>query len=164
MKSLFSCLTVAGFALAAAAPAQAATETANISASATVTTVCTVSAGPLSFGEMPISGTLDGTATITANCTNGGAYTIALDDGLNADVGQRRLAATAGGHLLNYDLYKELTHTERWGATGEELVDGEGTGVEQELTVYGQVAAGQTLYSGDGSLTYNDTVQVTITY
>jgi len=152
---------VATLGLAAAQVASAATATSNISASASVTTVCTMDSSALAFGEVALTGATPGTATINVTCTGGGAYTVGLGNGLHNVAAQRNLVS--GANILAYDLFKEASHTTRWGDAGAGLVSGTGTAVQQTLTVYGQVTTGQTLVSGNGA-PYTDTILVTLTY
>ena len=66
--------------------AWAATQSATIASSATVTTVCSLSTTALTFGEVALSGVTNGTASVGVTCTGGGAYTVGIDTGLfNAD-------------------------------------------------------------------------------
>jgi len=139
----------------------AATETTDIGASASVSTVCTLDASALTFGEVAITGATPGTSTIDVTCTGGGAYTVGLGNGLHNVAAQRNLVS--GANILAYDLFKEVGHTTRWGDAGAGLVSGTGSDVEQTLTVYGQITTGQTLVSGNGT-PYTDTVLVTLTY
>ncbi|MCW2798477.1 spore coat U domain-containing protein [Nocardioides sp.] len=141
--------------------ALAATETANIAASATVSTVCTMNATPLAFGTVALTGATPGTATINVTCTGGGAYTVGLGNGLHNIAAQRQLQS--GSNLLYYDMFKEIGRTTRWGDAGAELVSGTGNAAQQVLTVYGEVTTGQVLASGNGT-PYTDTVLVTLTY
>lgn len=145
----------------AAQGAWAATTTSNIAASASVTTVCTMDATPLAFGEVALSGATAGTATIAVTCTGGGAYTVGLGNGLHNVAAQRNLQS--GVNVLAYDMFKEVGRTTRWGDAGAGLVSGTGSAAEQVLTVYGEVTTGQTLVSGNGT-PYTDTVLVTLTY
>jgi spore coat protein U-like protein len=160
MKSVLL-LATAVLGMAAAQTALAATATSSIGASASVSTVCTVNSAPLSFGEVALSGATAGSTTVSVTCTDGGGYTVGLGDGLHSVAAQRNLVS--GANALAYDLYKETGRTTRWGDTGAGLVSGAGTAVEQSLTVYGQVKAGQPLLSGNGAL-YTDTIMVTLTY
>jgi spore coat protein U-like protein len=154
-------LATATLAVAGAQAASASTQTANMSASADVSTVCTMDSTPLAFGEVALSGATPGTATVNVTCTGGGEYTVGLGDGLHNVAAQRNLVS--GANTLAYDLFKEVGHTTRWGDTGAGLVAGTGTAVEQSLTVYGQITTGQTLLAGNGA-PYTDTVLVTLTY
>jgi spore coat protein U-like protein len=151
---------VAAAGLLLAQNVNAATQTSTMGVSATVSTVCSVSANALTFGEVALSGATSNTTTITATCTNGGTYNVGLSDGANAAAGQRRLVS--GENALNYELYSDSARAVRWGSTvGTDTVSGTGNGAAQTLTVYGEILAGQILTTGSN---YADTVQVTITY
>ncbi len=161
MKRFLLCATALAT-FAAAQSAQAATESTNVIASATVSTVCALSTTPLTFGEVSLTGVTNGLASVTATCTEGGAYDIGIDDGLNAVTGQRALVS--GANSLNYDLYSDVAYGTRWGnVIGTSTVPGTGNGEDQELAIYGQIAAGQTILADNG-VDYEDTVAVTITY
>lgn len=157
--ALLLATTVLG--VAAAQAASAATVTSSIGASASVTTACTMDSSPLAFGEVALTGATPGTATVNVTCTGGGAYTVGLGNGLHNVAAQRNLVS--GANVLAYDLFKEASHTTRWGDAGAGLVSGTGTAVQQTLTVYGQITTGQTLVSGNGA-PYTDTILVTLTY
>jgi len=152
---------VAILAISTAQGAWAGTESSNIDVSASVSTVCSLDSTPLAFGEMALSGATPGTATVTVNCTGGGAYTVGVGNGLHNVAAQRNLVS--GANTLAYDMFKEVGHTTRWGDAGAGLVSGTGNAADQVLTVYGQVTTGQTLVSGNGT-PYTDTVLVTLTY
>jgi spore coat protein U-like protein len=145
--------------------AGAATATTNLSASATVSTVCTMNASALVFGEVALSGATTGatpgTATITVTCTGGGAYTVGLDTGLHNVAAQRNLIS--GSATLAYGLFQDLAHGTVWTNAGAGLVSGTGNAAAQVLTVYGNIAAGLPVVSGSGT-PYTDTVLVTLTY
>lgn len=141
--------------------ASAATDTANIAVSASVSSVCSVDATAMAFGEVALSGPTNATSTITVNCTGGGAYTVGLGNGLHNVAAQRNLVS--GSNVLAYDLFKEIGRTTRWGDAGAGLVSGTGNDADQNLTVFGQITTGQTLISGNGT-PYSDTVLVTLTY
>jgi spore coat protein U-like protein len=158
-RIILSAVAVSGALFSQSASAE--TETANMAVSASVSSVCSVDATALSFGEVALSGATDGTSTINVLCTGGGAYTVGLGDGLHNVAAQRNLQS--GVNILAYDLFKEVGHTTRWGDAGAGLVSGTGTAVEQSLTVYGQITTGQTLVSGNGT-PYTDTILVTLTY
>src|ERR1700740_3494919 len=141
-------LAAATLGVAGAEAASAATQTSNMSASADISTVCTMDSTPLAFGEGALSGAPPGTATVNVTCTGGGAYTVGLGNGLHNVAAQRNLVS--GANILAYDLFKEVGHTTRWGDAGAGLVSGAGTAVQQSLTVYGQITTGQTLVAGNG--------------
>jgi spore coat protein U-like protein len=153
--------SAAAIALISAQGASAATDTANMSVSAEVGTVCTFSTTPMAFGAVALTGATPGTATISITCTGGGAYTVGLGNGLHNVAAQRNLVS--GVKILAYDLFQDLARGTRWGDAGAGLVSGTGSAVQQDLTVYGAVTTGQTLVSGNG-VPYTDTVLVSVTY
>jgi spore coat protein U-like protein len=146
-------------ALASAASADTATTTFLVQA--TVANTCTISATGINFGNY-VGSDLDGTATLTATCQNGAAYTVALNAGstIGSTVTARRMTKT-GGALLPYALFRDAGRTQNWGQTiGTDTVAGAGTGSAQTLTVYGRIAAGATAASGG----YSDTITATINF
>lgn len=120
--SLVACLAAGG--LLMATPADAATDTANMAVSATVTANCTISSGGLAFGsydpvETNASTPLDQTGTVTVTCTSGCAGDITLSQGANADTGSTNDAPlrrmTDGTHFLSYGLFQNAGRTTVWG-------------------------------------------------
>ncbi|WP_167737579.1 Csu type fimbrial protein [Sphingomonas parva] len=148
-----------------AAPAFAQTASSSLDVSATVTANCTVTTSPIAFGAVNTlsSSNVDGTGGVTVTCTNGTAWAASADagSGTGATLGNRRM--TAGSNQLSYNLYTDSGRSSVWGdGTGSTAtVANTGTGLAQDFTVYGRVAAGQTSVPA-GS--YSDTVAVTITY
>jgi spore coat protein U-like protein len=161
MRLLCLAATAMGVAMAAQG-ALAATQSVGVSVSANVSSVCAISAGSVTFSQVALTGTTDTSAIVSTTCTNGAVYSVGLDNGLNNLAGQRRLVS--GVNSLNYDLFKDPGHLNRWGNTaGVDTAAGVGTGLSQDLTIWGEVAGGQTLTSDNGTA-FADTVQVTITY
>ena len=153
--------TVALVGVLGARNAWAATDTATMGVSASVATVCTFTTTPLDFGAVALTGATPGTGAVNVTCTGGGAYTVGLGAGTHAAGGQRNLASN--GNLLAYGLFQDAGYATAWTDTGPGLLAGVGNAATQVLTVYGQIAAGQTLVSGNGT-PYTDTVLVTLTY
>jgi len=158
-----------------AQPARADTVTGNGTVTATVTATCNLVATPtIAFGSISGIGTVaaDVTAqgTITVICSTGASYTIYIGDGANRVApgsGNRQMANGAG--RLPYQLYKTNAYAAIWDATGGTSttggsggVNGTGTGVNQNLTVYGRIAAGTAVPTVLGN--YSDTVLITVTY
>jgi len=110
---------------------------------------CSLTITTLNFGTY--AGTqLNGTAAGTVVCGN--AWTISLNAGTGAGATETvRKLTGPGGALLNYSLYTDAARTINWGnTTGNQLT---GTG-NASITVYGQIAAGQSVVPG----TYTDTI------
>lgn len=122
----------------------------------------------MNFGNVTggITSNIDQTATLTLSCLKNTAYQVSLNNGQNnpAATSTRRMATTIGAstYYLTYELYRDSTRTQRWGNTlTVDTASGTGTGSAQQLTIYGRVppVTGQ-----PPAGTYNDVVQVTITY
>src|SRR3989442_9907741 len=100
-----------------AAPAFAGNVSNNLAVSATVSNNCTVSAATLPFGSYDPVGAqaaadLAAQQALTIKCTKGTAATsIDLDPGANNSSGRRM---KSGSNFLNYELYKEVGHTNVW--------------------------------------------------
>ena len=122
--------------------------------------------GSLSFGDYnDLTNLIDGRSfgsgggsSFGLQCSQGTAYSIALNAGQNANGGQRRMINS--GAYVDYNLYQDSGRSQSWGdggATGSVLT---GTGNNEEVIVYGRVPAQATPAPG----TYTDTVQVTIAW
>ncbi|MCR6662495.1 MAG: spore coat protein U domain-containing protein [Luteimonas sp.] len=125
---------------------------------------CTIAAASdLDFGNTPgfITTDHDRTSTISLSCTNRTAWNVALDNGQNAIGNVRRMRLGATSQYVAYELYRNPGRTQRWGATiGSDTLTGTGNGSTQNQTVFGRVAAPQTVPAGE----YRDVVTVTVTY
>lgn len=146
-------------------PALAATATANLNVTATVSATCSVTTGPVAFGTYdPVSASPDddGVGTVTVTCTNGTGYSIALGDGTYYSGGRRMRSSTTTYEYLNYALYQDAGRTTLWGDGTPDAVMGSltGDGSAQAYSVYGRVAAGQYVKADS----YADTVVVTVSY
>lgn len=140
------------------------TTTTTFNVTATVTTACTVSATNLAFGnyDPTSSSPTDGTSTVTVRCTLATTYHVRLNQGLyGTGVTDRKMQISGDTTKLNYALYRDATRLLNWGETdGVDTVDGVGTGLSVGHTVYGRIAAEQTVPAGS----YSDTITVTVSY
>lgn len=146
--------------------AQTSPQTATLSVTASVPSVCTISTSPLAFGNYnSVTGeAVNGTGTVSVTCTNGSAATVTLGQGANFDTGStdaiplRRM--TDGSHFLSYQLYSDSGRTTVWGNTAPTGEAHTGTGTLTALTVYGRINASQNAFAGS----YTDSVVATITF
>lgn len=167
---MLTATAAAGLALGASSIGMAATATSNLSVTATVTSNCTIGTTAVAFGAYdPVSANattpLNGTGTVSVTCTSGASATITLGQGSNAAAGSTdaaplRRMKDAGTDLLSYALYQDSGHATSWGNTAGTGIAQTGTGTTANLTVYGQVAAGQNVPAGS----YSDTVVATVTF
>jgi spore coat protein U-like protein len=146
--------------------ANAATATANLGVSATVTNNCTISTVALAFGSYdPVvanaSTNLDGTGTVTVACTKGSTATIGLGAGANASGATRRMGDGAT-NFLTYELYQDSSRSTVWANSGTGLLSPAAapSKAARSFTVYGRVASDQDVPAGN----YSDTVVATVNF
>lgn len=160
----------AGFGIAAAvlglsaSAALASTQSATFGVTASVAASCSITADSLNFGAYDGSTTLTPTSTVSVNCTNTTPYNVGLNAGTGsgATTTTRVLTGTtSASNKLNYTMWQNSARTTNWGNTvGTDTESGTGSGSAQSLTVYGQLASGQTA-NGDS---YTDTITATLTF
>ncbi|RQT97040.1 hypothetical protein DF146_15295 [Burkholderia cenocepacia] len=132
-------------------------------ATANVINNCNITATNVSFGTASVlSNALSATGAITAQCTNGDAWKIALNGGSSGNVAARQMQRSGGGGAINYGLYTDAGHSTLWGdgTAGSSTATGVGTGTSQVVTVYGAVPAQTTPAPGN----YSDTITATISF
>lgn len=129
---------------------------------ATVAANCLVSTQNIDFGSKGIlSANVDATGQVSVTCTPAAAYTVSLNGGTTGSPPTAR-KMSKGAETVTYGLYKDANRTQPWGdaSTPGSTVPGTGSGVTQNLTVYGRVPPQATPSAG----VYTDTVVVTVTY
>tara|TARA_B100000700_G_scaffold325860_1_gene435792 strand:- start:1885 stop:2424 length:540 start_codon:yes stop_codon:yes gene_type:complete len=147
----------------------------NINVSLTIGAGCAVNGqasagvntfGSIDFGEQSslalfVDAESQGAAggDIELTCNDQLAYSIALDDGLYSNAGQRRLSGGTNEFVL-YDLYQDAARSVRWGSSAEAKAL-TGSGGPQALTIYGRIIAGQTTPSQGA---YADTIRMTVNW
>lgn len=151
-----------------AAPAFAATDTAQFQVQIVITESCdiqAVSASNIDF-QTQARGTgapVDAQGTLQVNCTSGTPYTIGLNAGANstgatASADNRRMAN--GTSFVPYGLYRDAGRTLFWGnVIGTDTVAGTGNAGNQSIPVFGRVPS-----TNAPAGTYVDTVIATVTY
>jgi spore coat protein U-like protein len=133
------------------------------SANANVVNNCNISATSVAFGATGVlASALSATGSITAQCTNGDSFRIALNGGASGNVAARAMQRSGGGASVGYQLYLDAAHGSAWGdgTGGTATATGTGTGAQQVFTVYGQVPAQTTPAPGS----YSDTITATISF
>jgi spore coat protein U-like protein len=132
--------------------------------SARVNAVCEITASNLDFGvyNAQAGSPLLGTTILRATCTPNTTYQVGLNEGTSpgASVNQRRMVAPSTT-ALNYQLYSDSARSSIWGNTpGTDTVTGVGTGLAQDVTVFGSIPAAQVVPAEE----YADTITVRIFY
>jgi spore coat protein U-like protein len=168
--SLAATLAIAGIGFLDIAPAHAGSASADLTVSASVSPNCTIATAPVSFGAYDaISANaaqpLDGSGSVTVQCTSGASASIMLGQGSNADAGSsddsplRRMKSAAGEHLA-YSLFADSSRSVIWGNSGASAVSHTGSGLATQLSVFGRIPAGQNVPGGS----YSDTVLATVNF
>jgi spore coat protein U-like protein len=150
---LFDCNTIGSL------PPITASPTFNVTAN--INDNCAVTAQNINFGSHGVLGTnVDATGQVSITCTTSTNYTVGLNGGnANGPPTARKMSKLS--ETVTYALYQDAAHNLPWGNTiNTNTIAGTGTGLTQNLTVYGRVAPQSTPSSG----TYTDTVVVTVTY
>lgn len=149
--------------------ASAAQSTTTFQVQAAVVANCLVTANSLAFGTYdPTAVNLDVNTQVLVRCTNGTAYTVALNAGVTAGTTLAQRLMTNGTDFMNYNLYTTSGRTTIFGdgTGGTATVGGTGTGLgapqEQTVTVFGRIPTGQTTLP---IATYTETmITVTVTF
>lgn len=130
---------------------------------------CTVTATDVTFGMYnPVAvGNTNINGTIRVQCTLlvalAGSYTISLSSGTSGVYNPRTLVN--GPFTLSYNLYTTVGHSQIWGdgSGGSSFVTQSFAallGIDQSVSVYGQIPAMQNVPAGN----YNDNITVTVNY
>jgi spore coat protein U-like protein len=160
-------LAVASTLVMAAGTVGAATSTTTLNVSAKVASNCSVTATSLVFPDYDASAQIDGTTSLSVNCSKGTPYTIKLNGGTNGNIAQR-LLRDASTNFLQYNLYTDAGRTSVWGqTTGTDTSGGTGNGMSAAKaishTVYGRIV-NSTVNQDAPAGNYTDAVLVTVEY
>jgi spore coat protein U-like protein len=171
IKLALRALAIGGVALASAT-SMAATESGNLTVTATIANQCAVGDAALALGAMTLvaaDGTMatpSGGSTIGVPwaCTNGTAATLSFDVGANSTGSDRRMKSTTAGasnQFFEYQLKADSSSGAAIGTTGLPLA---GTGTDGTFTVWGGPVDSLANKAAKPASDYTDTVQMTITF
>jgi spore coat protein U-like protein len=141
-------------------------DTIMITVRVTVDAECTISTFVIDFGDYdPVSAHAtsprDATAVINVYCTPTTQGTVTLSAGQWSAGGTRRLRSAAGV-FLDYDVFRESTHSSIWNTTNTRVATSTSrlTPLGGGFVAYGRIPANQDVPAGD----YKDTLQATVNY
>ena len=170
IKLAIASAIIAAGAAGLSATSYAATDTATMAVTTSVSMSCTITAGAMTFVSYNPTAAADNdaTATITSTCTTGGAAVITMGEGGRAQVGSTAtipLRAMFNGSEgtpedLLYHLYSDSAGGTVWGNTAETGKAITADGTAQAFTAYGRIPKNQTVGAGS----FSDSVTVTLTY
>jgi spore coat protein U-like protein len=129
---------------------------------ATIANNCLVAAQNINFGAIGVlNANVDANGQLSVTCTPNTSYTVSLNGGTTGSPPASR-KMSKGSERVTYGLYKDAARSQVWGdsSTPGSTVPGTGTGLAQNLPVYGRVPPQPTPSPG----LYSDTVIVTVTY
>lgn len=157
-------LLLAALLVGGVSPAFAATVSDTFGVSIDIAEECfvTVTAANVNFGQVnrSITANTDAASVVSVRCTTGTPWIVGLNGGLNSNAGTRRMVN--GTTFVPYTLFRDSARTAAFGDTaGTNTAAGTGTGVNQEVNVYGRVLGSATNVAAG---TYRDTVRATVTY
>jgi spore coat protein U-like protein len=144
--------------------AQSQTAQTTFLVTARVQAVCEVTSNDLNFGTYnpKASSPHQVSSLVRATCTPGATYQVGLNEGTSpgATINQRKMVS--GSNTLNYQLYSDSARSVIWGNTQntDTVTPPAGTGLPQDLPVYGSIPPAQPAAVGD----YSDTITVRVYY
>jgi spore coat protein U-like protein len=150
--------------VAGLAQPEAATAQSDLPVTAAVIANCTITAGSVDFGDYDPIGThatnpLSTTGTVAVRCTRGTSAFVGLDGGQHNSAGRRM--NDGGLNYLSYELFLDSPGGTVWGATDPARYNYvAANSAPQDLTVFGQIPAGQDAFVGD----YSDLVVAEIEF
>jgi len=141
--------------------ANAATATQNFNVTATVVNACSLSSiSDLAFGNYNFNSPALGTTSVNVTCSLGSSYTLHINDGLyGSSASTRKMKHATLSDNLSYTLSNTLAGA-TWGDSVGTGITGTGLGVAVPTTIFGSVAANQTVTAGS----YSDTLTLTVTF
>jgi len=148
--------------MARPAPAFAGSADTTFNVNATVAGSCTISATDVNLGTYDPGSALNGTGTITYQCTPGLSPSIALDGGSNSSGNPSGREMSGSSGFLSYNIYQDDSDTVLWGdGTDGSTVSATADGNQDTATTYVTVPSGQ---SSAAAGSYTDTVTATINW
>ena len=176
LNKMLALSTMLLFAVGLSVSAYATASVSDMAVTAEINANCIMSTTDLAFGAYdPIVANategLTGSATVSATCTSGATGVVTMSGGLHSTFCMsskcyRRMANAGETSFLRYNIYTNASYS--WGYVWtDNPVDTKtvgqvtGSGISQDLTVYGEVHKSQTNASA-GS--YTDTINVTLRF
>lgn len=165
MKNLLK-ISALVMALGFGSSAMAVNVNGNFQSNAVISSSCLLSASAVAFGAFTPTATattLSANGTVSATCSNGVTYALALDAGTKGTIGTREMGGgnVANADKLAYNIYTTTAKTVIFGdGTTGSKINSTGTGAAQAITVYGGLLTNQYVTPDN----YSDTLTVTMTY
>jgi spore coat protein U-like protein len=138
------------------------TTTGTLTVTAGIGTTCTVANVQINFGTVVTTSAVTTSGSLSVNCSNGLAYSLDLDPGLNPTATNASRQLANGANRLGYNIYTTNTYTTVLGSTmsGGTSLSFTGTGSNQSITVYPKIP----IQTAPPTGVYTDTVTITATF
>ncbi|MDA8864235.1 spore coat U domain-containing protein [Pseudomonadales bacterium] len=170
LKLAIASAIIAAGAAGLSATSYAATDTATMAVTTSVSMSCTITAGAMTFASYNPTDAADNdaNATITSTCTTGGAAVITMGQGNRSQVGSSDAAPLRAMYNGNegapedlvYQVYSDSAGGAVWGNTSDTGKSITADGTAQVFTAFGRIPKNQTVGAGS----FSDSVAVTLTY
>lgn len=159
MKKLLICLSIIGLCSQSFADSSSTTI---VAGSAKVNSTCTVAVLPINFGTINSNSQNLQSTTLTATCTKGTAFNVALSTGISNDFSTRYMALNDNSDKLKYNIYFDNLYNNVLGDgnANTATINDIGTGNDQTFTLFGKIPTGQFVSPGS----YADLISVTLSY
>jgi spore coat protein U-like protein len=164
-KLLLALTTIGGLAVGSDSSIWAATATANLGISTTVSANCTIAVTTQvvfpAYDPVGTNATAndDTTGVLSVTCTKGAGVSVGLGLGANATGTQPRMKGPGATDFLNYMLYSDSTRTTPW-SNATYAIGPAPNKTARSFTVYARIPSGQDISTG----TYADTVVATVNF
>jgi spore coat protein U-like protein len=116
----------------------------------------------INFGTISTASAVTTSGSLNVNCSNGLAYSLDLDAGVNPAAANANRQMANGTNRLGYNIYTTNTFTTVWGSTmsGGTSQSFTGTGANQAITTYLKTP----IQAAPPTGVYSDTVTITAVF
>jgi spore coat protein U-like protein len=138
------------------------TATGTLTVTAAIGTTCTVANVGINFGTISTASAVTTSGSLVVNCSNGLAYSLDLDPGLNPAAANANRQMANGANRLGYNIYTSNVFITVWGSSmaGGTSQSFTGTGANQSITAYLKTP----IQAAPPSGVYSDTVTITAVF
>ena len=144
-KSTTALTCLVGLFIVSSDPATSASTSGTFTASTSVASACTISAGAMGFSAYTGLADLTATSAVTVDCSVGSNYTIYFTDTANADGKYILQNTTTNTNSEGHQLLASFTNGSAAMTSGAATITGTGAGTSSAAgTITGTIASGQT--------------------
>ena len=161
-KSTTALTCLVGLFIVSSDPATSASTSGTFTASTSVASACTISAGAMGFSAYTGLANLTATSAVTVDCSVGSNYTIYFTDTADAAGKYILQNTTTNTNATGHQLLATFSNGAAAMTSGAATITGTGTGASSTAgTITGSIASGQT---GKSAGTYSKTMTLNLVY